>query len=160
VLSPALAGLLAIAGAAADPFTGDGAALYEAYAAEPERLQFKATAYHFAYLFWAAAALMLAGLVRRRGSWLANVAGVLALLGISTMPGFILADFYDSAIGQQRAGQAGAPGQGAGGDLRVRDRTDERGTVTSPGGPLAPPSSARSVPISGLDRRRFPTYLE
>jgi hypothetical protein len=100
VLSPVLAGVLAIAGAAADPYTGDGAALYEAYANEPETLQFKALSYHFAYLFWAAAALLLAGLVRRRGSWLANAAGVLALLGVSTMPGFILADFYDSSIGQ------------------------------------------------------------
>jgi hypothetical protein len=100
VLAPVLAGLLAIAGAAADPYTGDGAALYEAYAAEPQALQWKATAYHFAYLFWGVAALFLAGLVRRRGSWLANVAGVLALLGLTTMPGFILADFYDSSIGQ------------------------------------------------------------
>lgn len=100
VAAPVLAGLLAVAGAAADPYTGDGAALYEAYADEPERLQFKALSYHVAYLFWAAAALFLAGKVRRRGSWLANVAGVLALLGISTMPGFILADFYDSSIGQ------------------------------------------------------------
>jgi hypothetical protein len=99
VLAPTLAGLLAIAGAVADPYTGDGAALYEAYANEPETLQFKALSYHFSYLLWAAAALFLAGLVRRRGSWLANVAGVLALLGISTMPGFILADFYDSSIG-------------------------------------------------------------
>ncbi len=32
VLAPVLAGLLAIAGAAADPYTGDGAALYDAYA--------------------------------------------------------------------------------------------------------------------------------
>jgi hypothetical protein len=100
VLSPVLAGLLAIAGAAADPYTGDGAALYEAYAAQPEALQWKATAYHFAYLFWGVASLFLAGLVRRRGSWLANAAGVLALLGLTTMPGFILADFYDSSIGQ------------------------------------------------------------
>ena len=113
VLAPTLAGLLAIAGAAADPYTGDGAALYEAYANEPERLQFKALSYHFAYLFWTAAALFLAGLVRRRGSWLANVAGVLALLGISTMPGFILADFYDSSIGRLF---------GVDGALQVEDR--------------------------------------
>ena len=98
VLAPTVAGLCAIAGAMADPYTGDGAALYEAYANEPGTLQVKALAYHFSYLFWAAAALFLSGLVRRRGSWLATVAGVLALLGISTMPGFILADFYDSAI--------------------------------------------------------------
>jgi hypothetical protein len=99
VLAPTLAGLCAVAGAVADPSTGEGAALYEAYANEPETLQVKALAYHFSYLFWAATALFLAGLVRRRGSWLANVAGVLALLGISTMPGFVLADFYDSSIG-------------------------------------------------------------
>lgn len=100
VAAPVLAGVLAMGGAAADPFTGDGPAFYEAYANEPEMLQFKALGYHFAYLFWSATALFLAGLVRRRGSWLANIAGVLALLGITTMPGFILADFYDSSIGQ------------------------------------------------------------
>ena len=99
ILAPTLAGVLAIVGAAADPFTGNGAELYEAYANEPDALQVKALAYHFSYLFWGAAALMLAGLVRRRGSWTANVAAVLALLGITTMPGFILADFYDSSIG-------------------------------------------------------------
>ncbi len=100
IIAPALTGVLAIAGAAADPYTGNGPELYEAYANNPDALQFKALAYHFAYLFWGAAALLLVGLVRRRGSWIANVAGILALLGISTMPGFILADFYDSSIGQ------------------------------------------------------------
>jgi hypothetical protein len=63
-------------------------------------VQWKSFAYHFGYAFWALAALLLAGRVRRRGSWLANVAGVLAFLGITTLPGFLLADFYDSAIGQ------------------------------------------------------------
>jgi hypothetical protein len=115
VLAPVLAGLLAIAGAAADPYTGDGPAVYEAYAEEPGALQFKALAYHFSYLFWGVAALLLAGLVRRRGSWLANAAGVLALLGITTMPGFILADFYDSSIGQLF---------GVDGALQVQDRME------------------------------------
>lgn len=101
ILAPVLAGLLAILGAAADPAAGeDGRPLYEAYANDPERLQFKAFGYHFSYALWGFAALLLAGLVRRRGSWLANVAGFLVLLGVTTMPGFILADFYDSAIGQ------------------------------------------------------------
>jgi hypothetical protein len=99
VLAPVLAGLCAVAGAAADPYTGDGAALYEAYAEDPDGLQYKALAYHFAYLFWGAAALLLAWSVRGRGRWTANAAVVLALLGLSTMPGFILADFYDSSIG-------------------------------------------------------------
>lgn len=115
VVAPVLAGLLAIAGAVADPYTGDGAALYEAYANEPETLQVKALAYHFSYLFWGVAALFLGGLVRRRGSWLANGAGVLALLGLTTMPGFVLADFYDSSIGQVF---------GVGGALQVEDRME------------------------------------
>ncbi len=72
--------------------------------------------HHFAYLLWGATALVLVGLVRRRGSWLADVTGVLALLGISTMPGFLIADFYDSAIGRE-FGVVGA--------LRVRDRTED-----------------------------------
>lgn len=101
IAAPVLAGLLAILGAATDPAAGeDGRVLYEAYAADPDRLQFKAFGYHFSYAFWGFAALLVAGLVRRRGSWLANVAGVLVFLGVTTMPGFILADFYDSAIAQ------------------------------------------------------------
>jgi hypothetical protein len=115
VVSPVLAGLLAIAGAAADPYPGDGAALYEAYANEPDALQVKALAYHFSYLFWGVAALFLVGLVRLRGSWIANGAGVLALLGLTTMPGFILADFYDSSIGQVF---------GVEGALQVEDRME------------------------------------
>jgi len=46
------------------------------------------------------AALGLVVLVRRRGAWLANVAGLLAILGISTIPGFLMIDFVDSAIGR------------------------------------------------------------
>ena len=121
ILAPTLAGLLAIAGAVADPHTGDGAAMYGAYAADPDALQVKALAYHLSYVLWAAAALLLAGLVRRRGSWIANVAGVLALLGISTMPGFVLADFYDSSIGQAF---------GVDGALQVEDRMEGMWALT------------------------------
>ena len=101
VAAPALAGVCAVVGAAADPAVNqDGAALYAAYAADPDAVQIKSFAYHFSYLFLGAAALALVPHVRRRGSWLANVAGVLALLGITTMPGFIAVDFFDSATGQ------------------------------------------------------------
>ena len=102
VLAPVLAGVLAIAGAAADPAVDqDGRALFEAYAADPDAVQVKSMAYHLAYSFWAVAALLLAGLVRRRGAWLANTGAVLAFLAITTIPGFLLADFYDSAVGRQ-----------------------------------------------------------
>ena len=101
VAAPVIAGLLAIGGAIADPGVDlDGAAMYERYADNPDPLQWKSVLYHFSYALWGLAALMLAGAVRRRGSWIANLAGILAFLAISSMPGFLIVDFYDSAIGQ------------------------------------------------------------
>jgi hypothetical protein len=101
VAAPVVAGALTIVGVLADPAPhAQGRELVEAYAANPGPLQIKALGYHFAYTVWAAAALGLAALVRRRGSWLANVAGVLAILGISSIPGFLMGDFVDSAMGQ------------------------------------------------------------
>ena len=100
--APVVAGLLAIGGAVADPAMDvDGAAMYEIYAENPGAVQWKSLLYHFSYAVLALATLMLAGAGRRRGSWLANVAGILGLLGISSIPGFLIIDFYDSAIGQE-----------------------------------------------------------
>jgi hypothetical protein len=102
IIAPTVAGVLAVGGALADPAVDlDGRALYDVYANEPGPVQWKSVLYHFSYALWALAALMLAGVVRRRrGSWAANLAGLLAFLGISSLPGFLIADFYDSAIGQ------------------------------------------------------------
>ena len=102
VLAPVLAGLLAVGGAVADPAMDlEGEAMYAVYAGNPDPLQWKSVLYHFSYAVLAMAALMLAAAVRQRGSWLANVAGLLGLLGISSIPGFLIIDFYDSAIGQE-----------------------------------------------------------
>jgi hypothetical protein len=126
VLAPVLAGVLAIVGAAADPAVDqDGRALFEAYAADPDAVQVKSMAYHLAYSFWAVAALLLAGLVRRRGSWLANAGGALAFLAITTIPGFLLADFYDSAIGRQF---------GADGALAVEESMSDMWALTAMAG--------------------------
>lgn len=101
VTAPVLAGLLATVGAIADPdASADGRALIEAYAAEPGRVQIKALAYHFSYAMWVPMVFGLVALVRSRGSWLANAAGVLGILGVTTMPGFVLVDFLDSAAGR------------------------------------------------------------
>jgi hypothetical protein len=40
----------------------------------------------------------MVGLVRRRGAWIANLAGVLAVLGLSTLPGLVLLDYFDVAV--------------------------------------------------------------
>lgn len=72
----------------------------QAYAANLEPLQFKVLGYHFSYTLWLAAGLGLAAFVRNCGSWIANIAWVLAILGISTIRGFLFADFVDAAMGQ------------------------------------------------------------
>jgi hypothetical protein len=109
VVAPVLAGLLTVVGTIADPdpLANTSAELVEAYAASPGPLQFKVLGYHFAYTLWAASALGLVALVRRRGAWLANVAGVLAFLAISSIPGFLIGDFFDSAMGQHLGVEAG-----------------------------------------------------
>jgi hypothetical protein len=101
VAAPVLAGVFAIVGSVADPAVGEeGRTLWTAYAENPDPLQWKSFGFHWSYAFWAIAAFMLAGAVRGRGVWLANVAGVLAFLGATTLPGLLVVDFYDSAIGQ------------------------------------------------------------
>lgn len=101
ILAPVVGAALTIIGVIADPApAAEGRELIAAYAANPGPLNVKSVSYHFAYTLWFVAALGLAVLVRRRGAWLANVAGLLALLGISTIPGFLMVDFIDSTIGQ------------------------------------------------------------
>lgn len=101
VAAPVLAGVLAVIAAYADPAAGvSGRAMWEVYAVSSERLMFKSLGFHWSYAFWIAPALLLAGYVGGRGAWLANVAAFLGFAGITTMPGLLFVDFYDSAIGQ------------------------------------------------------------
>lgn len=101
IASPVLAGLFAVVGAVADPGAGtSGREMYEIYAANPEPLQFKSLGFHWSYSFWIAPALLLAGYIRGRGAWLANLAALLGFVGMTTLPGLLFVDYYDSAIGQ------------------------------------------------------------
>ncbi len=101
IASPVLAGVLATVGAAADPAAGiSGRELFQLYAENPEPLQLKSFGFHWAYSFWIAPALLLAAFVRGRGVWLANIAALLGFVGMTTLPGLLVVDFYDSAIGQ------------------------------------------------------------
>ena len=101
VAAPVAAGLLTVLGAAADPAVDqDGARLVAEYAANPDPLQWKSIGYHFGYALWGFAAIMIALRVRGRGSWVANLALLFGLLGATTLPGFLMSDFFDSAIGQ------------------------------------------------------------
>ena len=85
----------------ADPAAGiSGAEMQALYAANPGPLQFKSLGFHWSYAFWFVPALLIAPYVRGRGAWLANVTAVIGFVGLSTMPGLLMADWFDSAIGQ------------------------------------------------------------
>ncbi len=101
VASPPLAAALAALGAFADPAVGlTGEPLWRLYAAHPEPLQIKALALHWAFAFWFLPALLVPALVAGRGRWIANLAAVVGFVGLATMPGLLVLDWYDSAIGQ------------------------------------------------------------
>lgn len=101
VASPLLAGLLITAGALADPAAGiSGKDMYEIYGNQPDAVQFKSFFMHWGYAFFILPALLIPRLVHGRGSWLANIAAALGFTGLSTLPGLMFVDFYDSATSQ------------------------------------------------------------
>lgn len=101
ILSPVLAGVFTMIGAYADPAVGeDGPALFRLYAENPDPLQFKSLGFHWGYAFWMIPALLIVPYVRGRGAWLANVTGFVGFAGVTTLPGLLFVDWYDSAIGQ------------------------------------------------------------
>lgn len=130
ITSPVLAGLFVIIGAATDPAAGiEGRELYQLYADNPDPLQFHTLGLHWAFAFFGVPALFVAAYVRGRGAWLANVAAVMGFIGISTLPGLLFIDFYDSAIGEL---------YGADGAVAVTDKMDSMWGVAAFAAPAAP----------------------
>ena len=74
--------------------------MFEIYTDNPEPLQFKSLGFHWSYAFWIVPAFMAAAYVRGRGAWLANIAAFIGFVGMTTLPGLLFIDWYDSAIGQ------------------------------------------------------------
>jgi len=101
------AGALGIVGAVADPAAGmSGDEMYVLYTDGMAALQLKSLGFHYAYALWLAPALLLARTVVGRGRALANVAAVLAFLSITTLPGMLMVDWIQSAIGQLHGPEA------------------------------------------------------
>jgi hypothetical protein len=99
VAAPVLAGVCLTVGAVADPAAGtSGDAMLTVYGAEPGPLQLKSLGYHWAYAFWIVPAMLIAPLVRGRGRWLATLTALVGFVGVSTMPGLLLSDWFDSAV--------------------------------------------------------------
>ena len=101
VASPVLAGVFAVVGAYFDPAAGlSDRQMYEIYTAEHLPLQLKSLGFHWSYAFWIAPALLIAPYVRGRGAWLANITAFVGFAGMTTLPGLLFIDWYDSAIGK------------------------------------------------------------
>lgn len=104
---PLVSALLIVAGFLLDPNIGEsGRDLAREYAENPGRTQASALSFHFAYAFMLVPAVALVIAVRGRGVWLANLAGLLVVLGMTTLPGFLASDFYDIAIYGELGGDA------------------------------------------------------
>ncbi|WP_062384884.1 hypothetical protein [Demequina iriomotensis] len=107
IAMPVAAGALCIVATVADPAPGvDGMGMYEAYTTGMEALQIKSFSFHWAYALWVLPALLVAASVRGRGRLLANIGAVLALFGLATMPGMLMVDWIQSAIGQLYGAEA------------------------------------------------------
>jgi len=107
VWAPLTAGLLIVAAFFLDPaIDADGRELAAAYAENPERIQWSATALRIGYALLVVPVFVLIFAVRERGSGWANLALVFALFGMTTLPGFLLVDFYDVSIYGELGGDA------------------------------------------------------
>ena len=56
-------------------------------------------AYYWAYALWIVPAMLTVPLVRARGASLATLTGFVRFVGVASMPGLLLSDWFDSAIG-------------------------------------------------------------
>ena len=107
VWATAISGVLIVAAFFLDPDIGaSGRELAREYAESPGRIQLSALSLRFAFALLIVPAFALIWAVRGRGVWIANAAGVCAVLGMTTLPGFLLTDFYDVAIYGELGGDA------------------------------------------------------
>jgi hypothetical protein len=96
IAAAALAGILAFAAMAVDPVP-DGSEGYDfivGYANDLNASGLHTNLLHYGYALWAPVAFAAVGLVRHRGAALANAAGLLAILGLTTLPGLVMTDFW------------------------------------------------------------------
>ncbi len=105
IASPVLAGIFAVVGAAADPAAGiSGTKMFEIYTDNPEALQFKSLGFHWSYAFWMRPRLHGRGVRARSGCLAGEHRRFHRFIGMTTLPGLLFVDWYDSAIGQVHGG--------------------------------------------------------
>ena len=94
-----LSGVLVMVSMFVDPVpSAVGKELIEGYAADQFRAGLHTNLIHYGFALIAPVVYAIVGLVRGRGGWLANVAGVCAVIGLSTLPGLVLLDLTSTAM--------------------------------------------------------------
>src|SRR5262245_59042019 len=94
--------LITLAGMAATPWEDEATttSYHDALAAHPGQAELAALLLHFGYLLLLPAALGIMHLARRASPKLAHIGGTLAVIGLATLPGLLVTDFYDLALAQ------------------------------------------------------------
>ncbi|QZY28933.1 hypothetical protein [Nocardioides coralli] len=98
ISAAALSGLLVLVSMVLDPAPdADGTEMVAGYAEHLTRSGLHTNLIHYGFALLAPVVYAMVALVRGRGAWLANIAGVLAIVGLSTLPGLVLLDFTSVA---------------------------------------------------------------
>jgi hypothetical protein len=100
ILAAGLSGVIVLISIVVEPErNAEHPEILQAYAANNRALGLHANLIHYGFALFAPVAYAMVGLVRRRGAWIANLAGVLAVLGLSTLPGLVFLDFFQRGGG-------------------------------------------------------------
>jgi hypothetical protein len=99
ILAAGLSGVIVLISIIVDPAPeAEGRELIQAYAANDRAQGLHTNLIHYGFALFAPAAYGMVGLVRRRGAWIANLAGLLAVLGLGTLPGLAIFDYFSVAV--------------------------------------------------------------
>jgi hypothetical protein len=80
--------------------SAEGRELIQGYAANKGRQGLHTNLIHYGFALFAPVAYAMVGLVRQRGAWIANLAGLFAVIGLSTLPGLVLLDDVSVGVAQ------------------------------------------------------------
>jgi hypothetical protein len=80
--------------------SAEGRELIQGYAANKARQGLHTNLIHYGFALFAPVAYATVGLVRQRGAWIANLAGLFAVIGLSMLPGLVLLDYFSVGVEQ------------------------------------------------------------
>jgi hypothetical protein len=99
ILAAGLSGVIVLISIVVEPGRdAEGREIIQAYAPNDRAQGLHTNLIHYGFALFAPVAYAMVGLVRRRGAWIANLAGLLAVLGLSTLPGLVLLDYFSVAV--------------------------------------------------------------